>query len=145
MFLRVIFIAASTVFAARALAGSAATAAPAPGDLRRDDGVVTVQTITTAGHDFSQYFLAAWRDYDGSQYHTLALRERPSARFGSELWIAHAERTVLHLRLPPARAGLASLASGAAQQVWTAVQRAEAERVLLRARPRDTDLAPDEF
>ncbi|MDR7051375.1 curli production assembly/transport component CsgE [Duganella sp. 3397] len=133
MFLRVMFIAATALFSMRAFA-----AAPEP---PRATGVVTVQTITTSGHDFSQHFLAAWRDQDGSDQVTLAIRERPSARFGSEVWIDYAQRTVLQLRLPPARAALPELAANAVQHVWATVQRTDAERKLFH----DADLAPDEF
>ena len=69
MFLRVIFIAATVLCALRAAAADA--------EPPRAVGVVTVQTMTTAGHDFSQHFLAAWRDQDGSDQVTLAIRERP--------------------------------------------------------------------
>lgn len=133
MFLRVIFIAATVLCALRAAAADA--------EPPRAVGVVTVQTMTTAGHDFSQHFLSAWRDQDGSDEITLAIRERPSARFGSEVWIDYAQRTVLQLRLPPARAGLPELAANAVQHVWATVQRADAERKLFH----DADLAPDEF
>jgi len=133
MFLRVIFIAATVLCALRAAAADA--------EPPRAVGVVTVQTITTAGHDFSQHFLAAWRDQDGSDQVTLAIRERPSARFGSEVWIDYSQRTVLQLRLPPARAALPELAANAVQHVWATVQRTDAERKLFH----DADLAPDEF
>ena len=133
MILRVIFIATTVLCALRAAAADA--------EPPRAAGVVTVQTITTAGHDFSQYFLAAWRDQDGSDQVTLAIRERPSARFGSEVWIDYSQRTVLQLRLPPARAALPELAANAVQHVWATVQRTDAERKLFH----DADLAPDEF
>ncbi|TYQ21288.1 UNVERIFIED_ORG: curli production assembly/transport component CsgE [Zoogloea ramigera] len=133
MFLRVIFIAATVLYALRAAAADA--------EPPRAVGVITVQTMTTAGHDFSQHFLAAWRDQDGSDQVTLAIRERPSARFGSEMWIDYAQRTVLQLRLPPARAALPELAANAVQHVWATVQRTDAERKLFH----DADLAPDEF
>jgi len=133
MFLRVIFIAATVLCALRAAAADA--------EPPRAVGVVTVQTMTTAGHDFSQHFLAAWRDQDGSDQVTLAIRERPSARFGSEVWIDYSQRTVLQLRLPPARAALPELAANAVQHVWATVQRTDAERKLFH----DADLAPDEF
>lgn len=133
MFLRVIFIAATVLCALRA---AAADAEPS-----RAVGMITVQTMTTAGHDFSQHFLAAWRDQDGSDQVMLAIRERPSARFGSEVWIDYSQRTVLQLRLPPARAALPELAANAVQHVWATVQRTDAERKLFH----DADLAPDEF
>ena len=137
MFLRVMFIAATALLSATATARAMAASTEQP----RADGVITVQTITTAGHDFSQHFLAAWRDLDGSDQVTLAIRERPSARFGSEVWIDYAQRPVLQLRLPPSRAALPDIAASAVQHVWSTVQRTDAESKLFR----DADLAPDEF
>ena len=64
-----------------------ATATAADPEPEPAAGVVTVQTVTIAGHDFSQYFLAAWRDKEGSEHYTLSINERPSARLGSEVWI----------------------------------------------------------
>jgi len=137
MFLRVMFIAATAVLSATVTARAMAASTEQP----RAEGVITVQTITTAGHDFSQHFLAAWRDLDGSDAVTLAIRERPSARFGSEVWIDYAQRPVLQLRLPPLRAALPEIAANAVQHVWSTVQRTDAERKLFR----DADLAPDEI
>lgn len=104
-------------------------------------GVVTVQTVTIAGHDFSQYFLAAWRDKEGSEHYTLSINERPSARLGSEVWIGFAQRRVFQTRLPPARAAIRSLSENAAETVWQAVLQTDVERKLIL----DADLAPDEF
>lgn len=104
-------------------------------------GVVTVQTVTIAGHDFSQYFLAAWRDKEGSEHYTLSINERPSARLGSEVWIGFAQRRVFQTRLPPARAAIRSLSENAAETVWQTVLQTDVERKLVR----DADLAPDEF
>ena len=104
-------------------------------------GVVTVQTVTIAGHDFSQYFLAAWRDMEGSEHYTLSINERPSARLGSEVWISFAQRRVFQTRLPPARAAIRSLSESAAETVWQTVLQTDVERKLIR----DADLAPDEF
>jgi curli production assembly/transport component CsgE len=103
-------------------------------------GVVTSQMVTVAGHDFSQYFIAAWRDMDGSEHYTLAVRERPSARWGSEVWVEYAQRRVFHARLPAARAAVGPLSVDAAEAVYQAVQQADLQRKLAG----DADLAPDE-
>lgn len=121
-------------------AWSAPVAAADP-DATPAAGVVTVQTVTIAGHDFSQYFLAAWRDKEGSEHYTLSINERPSARLGSEVWIGYAQRRVFQTRLPPARAAIRSLSESAAEAVWQTVLQTDVERKLLR----DADLAPDEF
>ncbi len=106
-----------------------------------DGGVVTSQAITVAGHDFCQYFIAAWREKEGSERFTLAIVERPSARRGSEVRIDFAQRRVFETRLPAARAAIKSLSEDAAERTWQAVLEADAER----KRINDADLAPDEL
>lgn len=106
-----------------------------------DSGVVTSQAITVAGHDFCQYFIAAWREKEGSERYTLAIVERPSARRGSEVRIDFAQRRVFETRLPAARAAIKALSEDAAERTWQAVLEADAERRSLN----DADLAPDEF
>jgi curli production assembly/transport component CsgE len=106
-----------------------------------DSGVVTSQAITVAGHDFCQYFIAAWREKEGSERFTLAIVERPSARRGSEVRIDFAQRRVFDTRLPAARAAIKSLSEDAAERTFQAVLEADAERRSVN----DADLAPDEF
>lgn len=127
-------------FALPALCLASAIAAAGP-QTDSAAGVVTSQVVTVAGHDFSQYFIAAWRDKDGSEHYTLAIRERPSARWGSEVWIEFAQRRVFHTRLPPARAAIRSLSEDAAETTYQAVLATDAQRKLIN----DADLAPDEF
>jgi len=138
-----IVIAATLLWLGGAFGATAATAEPEPepSAMAAATGVVTVQTVTIAGHDFSQYFLAAWRDMEGSEHYTLSINERPSARLGSEVWIGFAQRRVFQTRLPPARAAIRSLSENAAEAVWQTVLQTDVERKLIR----DADLAPDEF
>jgi curli production assembly/transport component CsgE len=104
-------------------------------------GIVTSQAVTVAGHEFCKHFTMAWRDQPGSDRYTLAIRERPSARWGSLVWIEFGQQRVLQLQLPPARAGLKALAESAADTVYQAILDLERQRQLLS----DADLAPDEF
>lgn len=110
--------------------------------LRADaSGIVTSQAITVAGHEFSDYFIAAWRDKPDSERYALAIRERPSARLGSQVRVEFAQRPVYQTRLPPSRAALRSLGADAADIAYQAVLAADAQRVLVN----DADLAADEF
>lgn len=110
--------------------------------LRADaSGIVTSQAITVAGHEFSDYFIAAWRDKPDSERYAIAIRERPSARVGSQVRVEFAQRPVFQSRLPPSRAALKSLGEQAADIAYQAVQATEAQRVLII----DADLAADEF
>lgn len=120
---------------------AAQPAASASATSRYADGVVTNQAVTVAGHDFSKYFIDAWRDKDGSERYTLALRERPSARWGSEMAVDYAHRRIYHARLPTARAAIRPLAEEAAEAVYRSVLEADLQRRLLH----DADLAADEF
>ncbi|MGI4845186.1 MAG: CsgE family curli-type amyloid fiber assembly protein [Janthinobacterium lividum] len=104
-------------------------------------GIVTNQAVTVAGHEFCKYFIAEWRDKPGSERYTLAIGERPSARWGSQVWVEFAQRRVFQLQLPPARAGLQALAASAADSVYESILDIERQRQLVH----DADLARDEF
>ena len=121
-----------------------ASGAPAQADqnLSADTGgIVTNRAITVAGHEFFNYFIAAWRDKPDSERYTLAIHERPSARLGSQVRIEFAQRPLYQVRLPPSRAALKSLGEDAAEITYQAVLAADIQRV----RADDADLARDEF
>jgi curli production assembly/transport component CsgE len=104
-------------------------------------GIVTNRAVTVAGHEFFNYFIAAWRDKPDSERYALAIHERPSARFGSQIKIEFAQRPVYQARLPPSRAALKALGEDAADSAYQAVLAADAQRMLID----DADLARDEF
>lgn len=104
-------------------------------------GIVTSQAITVAGREFSDYFIAAWRDKQDSERYTLAIHERPSARSGSQVWIEFAHRRVFQAQLPAARAALKGRAEQAAESTWQAVLEADGQSRLIN----DADLARDEI
>lgn len=104
-------------------------------------GIVTSQPITVAGHEFCRAFIAAWLDKPGSDRYTIAIRERPSARWGTQVWVEYGPRRVLQVQLPPARTALKALGENAAESAYQAVLDAERQRTLIL----DADLAPDEF
>ena len=104
-------------------------------------GIVTSQPITVAGHEFCRYFIAEWLDKPGSDRYTIALRERPSARWGTQVWVEFGPRRVLQVQLPPARTELKALGENAAGSAYEAILDIERRRLFIR----DADLAPDEF
>jgi curli production assembly/transport component CsgE len=128
---------------ATACAAPAQTSGPTrgPGLQAEAWGIVTNQAVTVAGHEFCKFFLAEWRDKPGSDRYTLAIRERPSARWGSQVWVEFAQRRVYQVQLPPARAELRALAESAAENAYQAIVDIERQQRLLS----DADLAPDEF
>ena len=104
-------------------------------------GIVTSQPVTVAGHEFCRYFIAEWLDKPGSDRYTIALRERPSARWGTQVWVEFGPRRVLQVQLPPARTELKALGENAAGSAYEAILDIERQRLFIR----DADLAPDEF
>jgi curli production assembly/transport component CsgE len=106
-----------------------------------EGGVVTNQTVTVAGQDFYQYFVTAWRDKESSDHYSLAIKERPSARFGSEVSIEFAQRRIYRTYLPPARASIKPISEEAAESAYRSVVEADLQNRLIQ----DPDLAPDEI
>ncbi|MVW58734.1 hypothetical protein GPY61_02185 [Massilia sp. NEAU-DD11] len=128
-------------FMCLALAAGTAVAQPARDPAPDGWGIVTSQPITVAGHEFCRSFITAWLDKPGSDRYTIAIRERPSARWGTQVWVEYGPRRVLQVQLPPARTALRALGEDAAESAYQAVLDAERQRTLLL----DADLAPDEF
>ena len=122
---------------------AACAAAPPDAGVPEPDGwgLVTSQPITVAGHEFCRYFIAEWLDQPGSDRYTIAVRERPSARWGTQVWVEYGQRRVLQVQLPPARNELKALGEHAAGTAWQSILDIERQRTRLR----DADLAPDEF
>lgn len=106
-----------------------------------DSGVVMNQTMTVAGQNFYQHFMHAWRDKDGSERHTLVLREHPSARWGSEIRIEFGQSTIFQTRLSISRAGLKQMGEDAAEASYQNLLQLEARRQMSG----DRDIANDEL
>ena len=104
-------------------------------------GIVVNQTITVAGQDFFQYFIAAWRDKEMVDKFEILISERPSARFGSQIWINYGQRRIFQTFLPAARAAIKPISLAAADAVYEGIVQADVQRLLFR----DPDLGPDEF
>jgi curli production assembly/transport component CsgE len=104
-------------------------------------GVVTNQTITVGGQEFYQNFIAAWRDKELSDRYTLSIHERPSARWGTQVWIEFAQRQVFQANLPPSRPAAKAMSEQAVEVAYQNIVDADIQRLLFR----DQDLAADEF
>lgn len=104
-------------------------------------GIVVNQTITVAGQDFFQYFIAAWRDKEMVDKFEISISERPSARFGSQIWINYGQKRIFQTFLPAARAAIKPISLAAADAVYEGIVQADVQRLLFR----DPDLGPDEF
>lgn len=129
-------------------ATATATAVPAQSGAREQSGleelyagVVVDQTITVAGQDFYQYFVASWRDKPLSERYAISIHERPSARWGNQVWVEYAQRRVFQTILPTSRAAIKPVSEQAADIAYQNVFDTDVQRLLFR----DSDIGPDEM
>jgi curli production assembly/transport component CsgE len=104
-------------------------------------GVVVNQTVTVAGQDFYQYFVALWRDKEKSEKYVVSIHERPSARWGTQVWVEYAQKRVFQSALPTARANIQAVSAQAVDVAYQNVIDVEIQSLLFR----DVDLGPDEM
>ena len=104
-------------------------------------GVVVNRTVTVLGDDFYQYFSTYWREKDISSKFTISVHERPSARFGSEIWVQFRQKRMFHTFLPPARAATKKISAMAVEMVYRNIAESEVERMMVRS----PDLGPEEM
>ena len=104
-------------------------------------GVVVDQTITVAGHEFYQHFAALWRDKEMASRYAISVHERPSARWGSQIWIEYAQRRVFQVFMPAARTNVKAVSEQAADITFQNVIDTEVQRLLFR----EPDLGGDEI
>jgi len=105
-------------------------------------GVVVNSTVTFIGQEFYSSFVARWREESGVEQFSVTVYERPSARWGSLVWIEYAHRQVFRAFLSPGRREFVRTAGlDASGIVYQRVLDLEVERQLFR----DPDLAHDEL
>lgn len=104
-------------------------------------GIVVNRTVTVLGNDFYQYFARAWRNKDGDQRYSISVHERPSARWGSEIWIQYRQQRVFHMFLSPARQAAKETSEQAAEIVYENVVNSEIQRMLVQSK----DLGEEEL
>lgn len=103
-------------------------------------GFIVDRSISHIGHEFYRYFSERLRDTSKLDFN-LVVHERPSARWGSLVWVEYEGQTLYRRFLPPNRAQLQELAYASADQVLEAVARQKLEYLL-----QDThDLERDEL
>ena len=104
------------------------------------NGLIIDNTITRFGHDFHRYL--SYQLQDSTRLKAdLVVRERPSARWGSLVWVEYGQATVYRRFLQPNVAEIETIAEQAAQLVLE-----EIERNKLRNLLQDTfDLERDEL
>jgi curli production assembly/transport component CsgE len=104
-------------------------------------GAVINRTVTVLGHDFYRYFTIWWRQKDISSHVSITIYERPTARFGSEVWVQYRQQKMFRIFLPPARAATKSISAQAVEIVYQNIATSEVERAMTRS----PDLAPEEL
>ena len=104
-------------------------------------GIVVNRTVTVLGNDFYQYFSSRWRQKDISTKYTISVHERPSARFGSEIWVQFRQKRMFHAFLPPARAATKKISWSAVEMVYQNINDSEIERIMVKS----PDLGPEEM
>lgn len=104
-------------------------------------GVVVNRCITVLGQDFYRHFTARWREKDPDNRYTISVYERPSARFGSEIWVQFRQKRVFHIFLPPARAATKKISATAVEIAYQNIADSEVERLTIKS----PDLGPEEM
>lgn len=104
-------------------------------------GMIINRTVTVQGHDFYRFFATIWRAKGLDTHYTIAIYERPTARWGSEIWVEYRRQEMFHTFLPPARSQTRAISEYAVNLVFENLMDSEFERLLIH----NPDLAPEEF
>ncbi|WP_227875011.1 curli production assembly/transport protein CsgE [Oceanisphaera profunda] len=103
-------------------------------------GFIVDNSISRVGHEFYRYFTERLRDTSQMDFN-LVVRERPSARWGSLVWVEYEGRTLYRNFLAPNTSQLQSVAHEAADLIRDEVARQKLENMF-----QDTfDLERDEL
>jgi curli production assembly/transport component CsgE len=104
-------------------------------------GLVINRTITVLGWDFYQSFSEIWRALYPDSQDTMTVIERPTAQFGSEIWISYLNQTVFHTFLSPARSRAREESKNAVEIVHNNIESINVQRKFSQ----DADLGPEEM
>jgi curli production assembly/transport component CsgE len=104
-------------------------------------GVVINRTVTVLGWDFYQNFAAIWRAKFADSRYTVSVHERPTAQFGSEMWVEYKQKRMFHAFLAPARSATKPVAAAAVDLVYKNIIDSNVQSLLFT----DVDLAPEEM
>lgn len=104
-------------------------------------GIVVNRTVTVQGQDFYRYFSTWWREMDEDGRYTISIHERPSARWGSEIWVVFRRDRVFHMFLPPARSRTREISKEAVEIAYENITQNELQRAIFQSE----DLGPEEM
>ncbi len=103
-------------------------------------GFITNNTISRSGHEFSLRFCERLNDISGLDFN-LAIKERPSARWGVLVWVEHENQTLYRRFLQPNVADMKEPAYEAADFVVEEINRRKIEALF----EDNIDMAKDEL
>ncbi|MBV6271509.1 curli production assembly/transport protein CsgE [Alcaligenaceae bacterium CGII-47] len=104
-------------------------------------GLIINRTITVLGWDFYKGFSEIWQALYPDSKNTLIVIERPTAKYGSEIWISYENQNVFHTFLSPMR----SRAREESKQAVDIVHKTVADIEIRRKLFQDADLGPEEM
>ena len=105
------------------------------------EGIVIDQTITRAGKDFYQLFSTSWHDQPLAERYTISVKEQPSARFGSQVYVMFGSKRIFQGQISPNRHQIKILSEAAVDIAYKAVTEGEMQRLLFK----DPDIGQDEI
>lgn len=104
-------------------------------------GLIINRTITVLGWDFYSNFSKVWQALYPDSKNTLVIIERPTAQFGSEIWVSYDNQYVFHTFLSPARSRALEESKAAVEIVHNNLADIDIRRKLFQ----DGDLGPEEL
>jgi len=91
-------------------------------------GSMVNQTFSLIGQEFFRNFSGKWLEDYASSKISLAIYERPSARWGSMVWVEHRFVKVFQTFLTPGRSRVKEIADAAASSVYQKIVDEELDR-----------------
>ncbi len=104
-------------------------------------GLMINRTMTVMGWDFYKSFSEIWQALYPESQDTLTVVERPTAQYGSEIWVNYLDQTVFHTFLSPARSRARDESRNAVEVVHNNIDIINAQRQFVQ----DADLGPEEM
>ncbi|MBA1278862.1 CsgE family curli-type amyloid fiber assembly protein [Stutzerimonas stutzeri] len=92
-------------------------------------GLIIDNTISRFGHDFHRYLSFQLQDAEELE-NDLVVRERPSARWGSLVWVEYGPRTVYRRFLQPNMTEIEAIAEDAARVILEDISRSKLQNLL---------------
>jgi hypothetical protein len=115
------------------------------GDVEQDGreygGVVLNQTLTSLGREFYTNFAVGWSQFNDVEAYVISIRERWSARAGTEMLVFSEDALVFRAPLPRTIPAVTGLSEAAIERVHQVVNEAAIQTKLFK----DPDLATTAF